>query len=258
MQIRQLAPAPLKRAGRLAVGALRDLLGSGVKCPACAWRGARFADDLWHEGTMCPQCQSDTRHRLLLASFQHLPEYSPRGLLAGKDILHVAPESQVSQYLRGLARRYVTADLNRADVDLNLDLTRMDSVADESFDVAVACDVLEHVEDDAAALREFRRILRSGGTAIFTVPQKDHAATTYEDPSITSPEERERAFGQWDHLRIYGDDFVDRVRAAGFRVRAVDENDFDDSLVRRMVLKPPRLSADPLATNYRKVFFCQK
>ncbi|MDQ2976130.1 MAG: class I SAM-dependent methyltransferase [Acidobacteriota bacterium] len=237
---------------------LWNLRGNAVQCPACEWHGSHFLEDLWHEGTICPKCQSDTRHRLLLASFQYLPEFSTNSFLAGKNILHVAPELQISHNLNKITRKYVTADLQRSDVDIKIDITRMPSIASESFDIVIACDVLEHVYEDSAVLAEFYRVLRKDGTAILTVPQSDHAATTYEDKSITSPQEREKAFGQWDHLRIYGADFVDRVRAAGFKPHVVDEDSFDESVVERLVLRPPQLSSHPLATNYRRVFFCRK
>src|SRR5207247_7039213 len=211
-----------------------------------------------HQGSTCPKCQSGVRQRLLLASFRYLPEFSSRIFLADKDILHFAPESEVSRYLSRLTRKYFTADLERSDVNINLDMTRMTSVVSESLDIVIACDVLEHVHDDKAAMPELYRVLRTGGTAILTVPQKDHAATTYEDQSITSPQEREKAFGQSDHLRIYGDNFPLILESVGFRVTVINELNFPDALVRRHVLAPPVLSTHPLATNYRKIFFAHK
>ncbi len=105
---------------------------------------------------------------------------------------------------------------------------------------------------------ELYRILRPGGIAVLTVPQKDHTRETIEDDRIITPEARENMFGQSDHLRIYGDDFVRRVELAGFMVVIVDANNFSSEVVRRSVLFPPKLSSHPLATNYRKIFFCKK
>jgi hypothetical protein len=107
-------------------------------------------------------------------------------------------------------------------------------------------------------MREIFRVLSPGGCAILTVPQKDYLKETFEDPSIRSPEERERHFGQSDHLRIYGDDFPDLLATAGFRVTPIDEHSFPADLAQRHVLFPPRLSLRPLATNFRKVFFACK
>jgi len=214
-------------------------------------------DDIWHEGTICPNCYSDVRHRLLAAALMDLQEFSMSELVTNKDVLHFAPEPQISEKFRSAARTYETADFHRQDVDRNLDITRMSSVHNGSVDLVVACDVLEHV-DDRSALTEINRILKLGGIAILTVPQKDHANLTYEDDSITTPEAREDAFGQSDHLRIYGNDFAARVESAGFSVRQVDSEGFSDEVRKRFVLAPPKLSSHPLATNYRKIFFCRK
>jgi hypothetical protein len=90
------------------------------------------------------------------------------------------------------------------------------------------------------------------------VPQKDHLERTFEDPSIRSPAERERQFGQSDHLRIYGDDFPNLLESAGFCVTSIDEHSFPADLAQRHVLYPPQRSPHPLATNFRKVFFARK
>lgn len=236
---------------------LKELRGTDVECNLCGWQGRKFMDDSWHEGTICPNCYCDVRHRLLIASLFHLPDASLDSLVKGKDVLHFAPEPQIIDRLRPMARKYLTADLHRKDVDLDIDIVQMNSIAPESFDLVIVCDVLEHV-DDRSALMEIYRVLRTGGSAIVTVPQKDHAINTYEDENIVTPEGREKAFGQTDHLRIYGEDFVSRVESAGFRVRQMDASNFESELVKRSVLVPPKLSSHPLATNYRKIFFCDK
>jgi SAM-dependent methyltransferase len=192
----------------------------------------------------------------VVCALKLLPEY--RELLVGRRTIHFAPELVLGEYFRRNSRSYVTADLLRDDVDLRVDMTRMASIPDGSFNCCVACDVLEHVEDDHAALRELHRILDTSGVAIITVPQKDNAATTYEDPTITAAEARTRAFGQFDHVRIYGADVVDRIHSAGFRVVTIDDSYFSPSDRARFVLRPPVLSAHPLATNYRKVFICHR
>ncbi len=96
------------------------------------------------------------------------------------------------------------------------------------------------------------------GWAILTVPQKDGLPTKYEDHNVTTPEGRKQAFGQEDHLRIYGDDFGGFLETHGFYVTAVDEHTFDSTIVDKHVLFPPVLSDHPLATNHRKVYFAQK
>lgn len=94
---------------------------------------------------------------------------------------------------------------------------------DQSFDVIACSHVLEHVQDDRRAMREFFRVLKNDGWAIVLVPvTSEH---TLEDPSIIDPKERLRVFGQHDHVRRYGPDFVDRLREAGFRVEIVGTHD---------------------------------
>jgi SAM-dependent methyltransferase len=81
---------------------------------------------------------------------------------------------------------------------------------------------MEHVEDDLQAMRELYRILKKGGWGVLLSPVDLERATTYEDDSITDPEERTRIFGQYDHRRLYGNDFADRLREAGFEVEDLD------------------------------------
>jgi len=120
---------------------------------------------------------------------------------------------------------YISTDL-APYADLQMDLTSIcfaDEVFDvvlashvEVFDVVLASHVLEHIVDDRKAMREISRVLKTDGWAILQVPI--NAEVTYEDPSIENPIERERVFGQFDHVRIYGKDYYDRLREAGFTV----------------------------------------
>jgi len=176
----------------------------------------------------------------------------------GKRILHFAPEARISKLFATRAAKYVTADLRGDRADIQLDMCNMSGVPDQSFDLVVACDVLEHVPNDSAALHEIYRVLTPDGWVILTVPQRDNLPTKYEDHTVTTPEGRRLAFGQEDHLRIYGDDFGGFVQSHGFTVTTVDERSFDAKTVRKYVLFPPVLSSHPLATNHRKVYFAQK
>ena len=85
--------------------------------------------------------------------------------------------------------------------------------------------VLEHIPDDRKAMSELRRVLKPGGVAILQVPISANSATTIEDPEITDPDAREQAFGQFDHVRIYGQDYTTRLAEAGFQVDKVDVTD---------------------------------
>jgi len=207
------------------------LRGEGRECPCCAGRFRRMSRRRisgW--GGICPRCRSHPRHRaiaLLIA----------RGDLSGRRLLHFAPEplfDPVFARLPGVER--VTADLH-APADLRLDISDMD-LPDSSFDLILCSHVLEHVPDDRAAMRELRRVLADGGVALVLVPYRP-GVTTYEDPSINSPVDRMVAFGQQDHVRIYGSDLADRLREAGFEVEDREAGElFDEATVRRSELDP--------------------
>lgn len=229
-----------------------------VQCNVCDWKGRCLFSDSWHLYTVCPRCGSQVRHRLLFAAVKMIPNLGVKDLIQGKRILHFAPEPTISKLLADMAARYVSADLCRDDLDMQLDMCNMSSVADSSFDLVIACDVLEHVPDDSAALREIHRVLTIHGWVMLTVPQKDNLATKYEDHTLTTPEERKQAFGQEDHLRIYGDDFGRFLEAHSFTVTIVDERNFDSEIVQKHVLFPPILSNHALATNHRKLYCAQK
>ncbi len=257
MTLRSFAGA-VRRRLRKRLKLLRVAFPRRHACNICGWRGRRMFSDAWHPHTVCPGCRSQVRHRLLAAVLTLSERHAAQRLLHGRRVLHFAPEPIFIQVLRQGAAEYVTADLDRPDVDLALDMSDMASVADGAFDVAVACDVLEHVANDRAAMGELYRILVPGGTAVLTVPQGDGFSETYEDPDVVSPAARREAFGQADHVRMYGTDIVDRLRQCGFEVDVVTEEIFDPDVARRHVLFPPILSAHPLATNHRRLYFARR
>jgi SAM-dependent methyltransferase len=116
--------------------------------------------------------------------------------------------------------RYVTGDLTPGAADLELDITKL-AVPDHAFDAIICSHVLEHVEDDRAAMRELHRVLAPGGWAVVMVPIDLSREHTYEDPAVRSAEAREREFWQFDHVRLYAPDIAGRLRDAGFDVSAV-------------------------------------
>ncbi len=153
------------------------------------------------------------RHRLVWLYFAGKTD-----LFDGKPkrVLHVAPEQCFEARLRKrLGAGYLTADLLDPHVMERMDITAIRH-PDESFDVIYCSHVLEHVPEDRLAMREFRRVLKQTGWAVLLVPIT--AAKTFEDPTVTDPAERLRLFGQDDHVRRYGPDYVDRLREAGFEV----------------------------------------
>ncbi len=132
-------------------------------------------------------------------------------------MLHVAPEPGLERIIRENKNiGYVTTDLQMKNgVDARANLTDL-PLGSDAFDLIYCSNVLEHIKDDAAAMSELARVLRSGGLAIIQVPIKGDK--TLEDPTITTPEDRDCFFGQHDHVRYYGRDIKDRLERAGFRV----------------------------------------
>ena len=158
-------------------------------------------------------CGSVERHRFVWLFFkEHTDLFDGRD----KSMLHVAPERCFEGRLRRLLPKgYVTADLANPRAMVKMDVTDI-PYPDASFDIIYCSHVLEHVVDDRRAMREFYRVLKPGGWAVILVPIT--MDTTFEDERIVSPVERLKAFGQEDHVRRYGPDFVDRLRDAGFVV----------------------------------------
>jgi SAM-dependent methyltransferase len=197
------------------------------------------------------------RHRLLAAAITECADL--RGLLGSdRAVLHFSPEYCVRRFVEPRAGEYVRADYMTDDCDIHLDITNMSEIPGGRFDVIIACDVIEHIGDDIAAFRECRRVLRDGGTAIFTVPQADADVATYEDPSQVTPEQRTAAFGQHDHVRLYGSDFGRRLESVGFHVRVVDAGAFAPGLVHQHVLAPPVVNPPPFDFNWRRIYFASR
>jgi predicted SAM-dependent methyltransferase len=142
-------------------------------------------------------------------------------------LLHIAPEVSLMRHFKRHYRdnkNYITADLESPLADLHFDVQNI-PLEDESMDVIICNHLLEHVEDDRRAMAELYRILKCGGWGIMLVPEERGRATTFEDDTITDPEERTRIFGQYDHRRIYGRDYDERLTTAGFRVKRIAYNE---------------------------------
>jgi SAM-dependent methyltransferase len=209
-------PAARRRADVIKHAAAGRLRPTGaVRCPVCGWRFDAFKDDWNRPKALCWRCGSHERHRA-----QMLLLHERADLLGEvRDLLHFAPEWCMQRRLQRTPNlRYVSADLHMETVDLTLDLQRID-LPDDSYDAVICSHVLEHVPDDAAAMRELARITRRW--ALVMVPLDLGRSETYEDPSVTDPGERERVFWQHDHLRLYAPDIERRLRTAGFAVEAV-------------------------------------
>jgi predicted SAM-dependent methyltransferase len=193
--------------------------GDGVYCPICAMEFRKFIPlnpNKVKTNYLCPQCGSAQRQRLL---YLYL---SAKCLILTEPInlLHFSPRPCLINKLKQIpGLTYVTSDPTAKNMDRNHDLTDIDE-GDNSYDLIVCYHILEHIIEDRKAMQEIFRILKPSGTALFQVPFWDKE--TYEDSALTSPEQRLKAFGQKDHVRIYGyQDFINRLSNAGFQVTPV-------------------------------------
>ena len=197
---------------------------AAVECPICGAHYRKFMPYGYvrsRANALCPKCLSLERHRLLWLYLQQNSDL----FINFPKTLHIAPEvclmRPLKRHFASRPEHYVTADLESPLADLHFDVQQI-PLADDSFDVLICNHLLEHVADDRQAMRELHRILCTGGWGVVLSPVEPDRAQTFEDDSITDPAERTRIFGQYDHRRIYGADYADRLREAGFRVEVID------------------------------------
>ncbi|MDC9723861.1 MAG: methyltransferase domain-containing protein [Urechidicola sp.] len=170
------------------------------------------------ENVLSPSTLSLERHRLLWLYLKNETDFFSKKL----KLLHFAPEQAFYKRFRKMEHLdYTTTDLNSPLADVKADICNL-PFDDNSFDVIFCNHVLEHIPDDTKAMKELYRILKKGGMGIFQIPQELNRATTFEDDSITDKKERAKIFGQYDHVRIYGRDYFDKLRSIGFKVNEVD------------------------------------
>ena len=170
------------------------------------------------ENALSPSTLSLERHRLLWLYLQNETNFFSDKL----SVLHMAPEQCFLKRFKKLKNlEYITADLYSPIADVKADICKL-PFNDNSFDVVFCNHVLEHIPDDKKAMQELYRVLKPNGMGIFQIPQDLSKAITFEDNTITDKKERAKIFGQYDHVRVYGRDYFDKLRAVGFEVNEVN------------------------------------
>ena len=191
---------------------------SEVECPICKWKGKKFKDldcDYGHiyKNAECPKCKSQPRHRLL---YLYLKKIIPKN--KSLRLLHFAPDSLKNLFVQYKNLKYLSVDINPKRAMKKEDITKL-SFKNESFDIIICIHVLEHVQKDKKAMKELHRVLKKNGFAIIDVPLDYSRKKTDEDFSVTDPIERTKRFLQQDHVRLYGRNFKNRLKEAGFKVK---------------------------------------
>lgn len=197
--------------------AVRDRLDSHGECPICGFIGGfRGYGAPMRVSAQCPNCGSLERHRLLALAINR-----KQLSLQGTSILHFAPEPELRTVIEGqkpeLYHRSSYPAVDGFDFNINLENIEL---SDCIYDIVICNHVLEHV-NDKIALREIWRILRPGGKLVAMIPIVEGWSKTYENSIITKEADREKHFGQADHIRYYGADFRNRVKDSGYFLREI-------------------------------------
>jgi SAM-dependent methyltransferase len=206
---RRYVPQPMSNLRLLVRGIVALCRTDNRECNLCGYSG-RFwpSGDPPRRGAVCAKCGSVERQRLVGLWVDAHPN-----IVDGVRILHFAPERRLAWLFKSRSDNYRSADLNPRAADMVINIEDID-LPDGSVDLVVCSHVLEHV-DDTKALREIRRILAPDGRALLMFPIVEGWEHTYEDPTHTSPADRTKYFGQFDHVRMYGHDVRERIAAAG-------------------------------------------
>lgn len=186
------------------------------------------------QNVLSPGTLSLERHRLMWLYLKNETGFFKDNL----KVLHMAPEQSFYKRFRKLQNLdYTTCDLNSPIADVKADIQNL-PFEDNSFDVIFCNHVLEHVADDKKALSELYRVMKPGGWGIFQVPIRYQLDKTFEDPTITDKKERIEKFGQYDHVRVYGMDYYDTLKSAGFEVeKVILSNKLSDEEIKRFALE---------------------
>ena len=196
------------------------------------------------ENAIAPDSLSLERHRLMWLFLKNKTNFFTNNL----KFLHIAPEYCFIKIFKGMKNLdYLTADLISPWADVKMDVHDI-PFEENTFDVVICNHVLEHVDDADKVMKEFYRVMKSGGWGIFQVPIDYNNSVTIEDRSVTDPRERERLYWQSDHLRLFGRDYGDKLASAGFKVTESNFiNEIDPKLVERYALDKNEI-----------VYYCQK
>lgn len=180
----------------------------------------------YRTNNICPRCQSTDRDRLVFLYLKDKTDF----FIQNQKVLHVAPEPSLFKVFKKLPNLdYLAGTKYQEGFYYSDELPVIDlralSSDDDEFDFVIANHVLEHIKEDKQVLAEILRVLKPGGVAILQVPIANKLEKTFEDDTIKTKSDREKYFGQFDHVRLYGKDYPNRLSAAGFEVTKTKPGD---------------------------------
>lgn len=169
----------------------------------------------YRNNCICPFCGSWDRERWI---YYVLQKYIDINNFQGR-VLHFAPEKPIKKMIKNNTRiDYYSADVVYGKAMHIVDIMNIEQFSDETFDLVISNHVLEHILDEGRAVYEIKRVLKNNGRWIFSFPICTDFNETYEDATIVDPGERLKAFGQKDHVKLYGNDYCDRFQKYGFSI----------------------------------------
>ncbi|MHA4843893.1 methyltransferase domain-containing protein [Flavitalea antarctica] len=225
---------------------LRSLkyLGSKVYCPCCNTNFSRFLEvGPKREPMLCPRCRSNDRDRFFWLYLEANVHFF-KGVV---NLLHVSPETIYYKRFKKIPGvNYIAGDKfvlqfgsTYPKDTVYLDITDMSEYQNDTFDFIFCSHVLEYIKEDKKAIRELYRVLKPGAKAIISIPINHGHYETLEDPAVTDPKEQEKLYGDTGHLRYYGEDYVERVKQAGFNTAFTSVTDFiSPEMIARCVINP--------------------
>lgn len=195
-------------------------LGNQVQCNCCGKSFRKFIPkgNVVRLNAKCPACFSLERTRVIdFYLDRELHIYQSKGL----KILHFAPEEILFKKLSTIEGEYIDGDINTANARFLIDITSI-PYDDNYFDVIICCHVLGHVPDEPKAIQEMKRVLDPNGVALVMTVMDISSENTVEDPTIKTPQQRLKKYGENDLTRLHGLDFGKRLRKEGFTVEEID------------------------------------
>ena len=182
------------------------------------------------ENALSPSTLSLERHRLMWLFLRDETDFFTSK--QKQKVLHIAPEQCFLDIFRNQNNLdYTTSDIKSPIADVKADICNL-PFENNSYDIIFCNHVLEHIADDTRAMQELFRVLKPGGMGIFQIPQDLSRKKTFEDNTIVDKKERAKIFGQYDHVRIYGLDYFEKLRAIGFKV---EENDYTKKIEQKEI-----------------------